>query len=143
MTTEIYSKVLAHYYAHWRQNAIDSVFWLIQDADAWHAARNSLPRQPTEQMIQSYLDAVEKYTTLMTHPDYAVDAALPLNQLTRYRYEFTTGHVMEREYGKTPTGNLVGGRWVLRDAAGFFVDIDRFRNDLIDRHGLTDQRKFK
>ena len=37
----------------------------------------------------------------------------------------------KREWeGETPNGNRFGGRWVVRDAKGNFVDVDQYRNDL-------------
>jgi hypothetical protein len=43
---------------------------------------------------------------------------------------------MAREYGETPNGNKLGGRWVLR-IAGRFVDFDQYRSDLAERNGIT------
>lgn len=40
------------------------------------------------------------------------------------------------EEGKTPNGNPIGGRWVLRDAAGAWIDVDQYRHDLFERNGL-------
>jgi hypothetical protein len=52
------------------------------------------------------------------------------------RYESEDGYVMQREQGKTPNGNEIGGRWVLRDPLGNMVEIDQYRNDLAERHHL-------
>lgn len=41
---------------------------------------------------------------------------------------------MCREYGKTPNGNLLNGNWVLRDANSNWIDFDKYRNDLAERH---------
>ncbi|MYM92657.1 hypothetical protein [Duganella vulcania] len=43
---------------------------------------------------------------------------------------------MKREYGSTPHGNPMAGRWVLRDAADVMLDFDRYANDLAERHAL-------
>lgn len=51
-------------------------------------------------------------------------------------YRSTSGLTARREYGVTPNGNPVGGRWVLRDAAGGWVDFDQYRHDLWERNGL-------
>ena len=51
-------------------------------------------------------------------------------------YEADCGHTMRREEGKTPNGNSIAGRWVLRDAAGAWVDFDKYRYDLMERHGF-------
>lgn len=45
--------------------------------------------------------------------------------------------VMRRETAsKTPNGNPMNGRWVLRDAAGAFLDFDQYSNDLAERSHL-------
>ena len=51
-------------------------------------------------------------------------------------YASDDGHTASRESGSTPNGNPLGGRWVLRDAAGAFVDFDQDRHDLFERNGL-------
>jgi len=52
------------------------------------------------------------------------------------KYIFENGFVMKRENGKTPNGNELNGRWVLRDENGDFIDFDQYRHDLADRHNL-------
>ena len=53
------------------------------------------------------------------------------------RYHFENGLTMARESGTlTPNGNDVAGRWVLRNGTGEWVDYDRYRNDLAERHDL-------
>jgi len=42
---------------------------------------------------------------------------------------------INREYGNTPNGNQIDGRWVLR-VNGVFIDVDRHRHDLMERHSL-------
>ena len=51
-------------------------------------------------------------------------------------------YVLKREYGKTPNGNDVNGRWVLR-LDGTFLDFDRYRNDLIEAWKLDKCDNFK
>ena len=51
-------------------------------------------------------------------------------------YHHISGAKLEREYGRTPNGNLVGGRWVLRNPSGQWVDFDTYRNDLAERHNI-------
>ena len=51
-------------------------------------------------------------------------------------YRSAVGHVMQRENGLTPNGNKVGGRWVLRDKNGKWIDFDQYRNDLAERNGF-------
>ncbi len=46
------------------------------------------------------------------------------------------GRRMEREYGMTPNGNPLDGRWVLRSIKGDLVDFDQYRYDLAERNGL-------
>lgn len=49
------------------------------------------------------------------------------------RYESTDGFVMSREYGETPNGNQLNGKWVLRSPKGEFLDFDTYRHDLAER----------
>ena len=56
------------------------------------------------------------------------------------RYESNDGYVMQREYGKTPNGNPLNGRWVLRNASGDMVDFDRYQNDLAEHYNLRLER---
>jgi len=44
-------------------------------------------------------------------------------------------YTIQREYGKTPNGNDLNGRWVLRKQ-GEFIDFDKYRNDLLERYDL-------
>jgi hypothetical protein len=46
------------------------------------------------------------------------------------------GTIMRREYGKTPNGNPLAGRWVLRCPCGTFVTFDQYRNDIAEEYGL-------
>lgn len=55
-------------------------------------------------------------------------------------YESDHGHLARREYGLTPNGNPLQGCWVLRDAAGAFLDFNRYRHDLFDQNGLCMHR---
>ena len=43
---------------------------------------------------------------------------------------------MQREYGITPNGNNIGGRWVLRGPESKWIDCDQYRYDLLARHGF-------
>lgn len=43
---------------------------------------------------------------------------------------------MRREWGQTPNGNDLEGRWVLRDEKGLWIDFDANRNDLAERNDL-------
>ena len=54
------------------------------------------------------------------------------------RYLFAGGLSMQRETsGTTPSGNPIGGRWVLRSQDGDWIDCDRYRDDLAARHDLA------
>lgn len=46
------------------------------------------------------------------------------------------GWEMKREYGLTPNGNPMNGRWVLRDSSGQLIDFDQYRNDLVEHYHL-------
>lgn len=46
------------------------------------------------------------------------------------------GVTARREYGLTPNGNPISGRWVLRDAGGRWIDFDQYQHDLFERNGL-------
>jgi hypothetical protein len=48
-------------------------------------------------------------------------------------YSSADGMLMKRENGKTPNGNDMNDRWVLRDPAGSLIDFDQFRHDLAER----------
>lgn len=52
------------------------------------------------------------------------------------KYEGADGYVLQREYGLTPNGNPMNGRWVLRDGEGRMLDFDRYRSDLAERFQL-------
>ena len=43
---------------------------------------------------------------------------------------------MKREYGTTPNGNPMSGRWVLRDTGDVMLDFEKYSNDLAERHAL-------
>lgn len=55
-------------------------------------------------------------------------------------YQSSDGHLARREYGLTPNGNPLQGYWVLRDAAGAFLDFNRYRHDLFGQNGLCMHR---
>lgn len=47
------------------------------------------------------------------------------------------GQRISREYGTTPNGNDLAGKWVLRDAQGTFVDFDKYVIDLAERNNIS------
>lgn len=52
------------------------------------------------------------------------------------KYQSDDGYVLQREYGLTPNGNSMNGRWVLRNVRGEMIDFNRYRNDIVEHHGL-------
>lgn len=50
-------------------------------------------------------------------------------------YRADNGATVRREYGLTPGGNPLSGRWVLRDAQGGWVDFHQYRHDLFEHNG--------
>lgn len=55
---------------------------------------------------------------------------------TDSQYQAEDGRSMSREYGETPNGNPLGGRWVLRSPTEEFLDFDQYRHDLAERNNL-------
>nr|OQX98428.1 MAG: hypothetical protein B6I27_02635 [Erwiniaceae bacterium 4572_131] len=51
-------------------------------------------------------------------------------------YKFKTGCKLQKEYGKTPNGIKLNGRWVLRDKDNIFIDFDMYVNALAERNNL-------
>lgn len=51
-------------------------------------------------------------------------------------YRAANGFTARREDGLTPNGNPIGQRWVLRDTSGAWVDVNQYRHDLFEHHGL-------
>jgi len=51
-------------------------------------------------------------------------------------YSNDLGYTLGREYGKTPNGNNMRGRWVLRDNNSKMLDFDRYINDISERHEI-------
>ena len=50
-----------------------------------------------------------------------------------YKGEF---YSLKREEGKTPNGNELDGKWVLRNNMGEFIDYSQYRNDLASQYKL-------
>jgi len=59
-----------------------------------------------------------------------------MNKIADGQYQSEDGVKMAREYGLTPNGNSMNGRWVLRNEKGEMVDFDKYRNDLADHYLL-------
>lgn len=45
-------------------------------------------------------------------------------------------YTMQRGYGKSPNGNNLYLKWVLRDNTGKFIDFDTYRHDLAERNDI-------
>lgn len=62
---------------------------------------------------------------------------IPCNEdVEKQGFRFSNGWKMAREQGETPNGNPIDDRWVLRNENGDWIDCDRYRADLAERHGL-------
>lgn len=66
----------------------------------------------------------------------AINASKVMREVATEVYLGADGSTARRESGKTPNGNPVAQRWVLRDAHGAWVDFDKYRHDLFERHGF-------
>lgn len=58
-----------------------------------------------------------------------------LKQITESSYKGDS-MTMTREEGKTPNGNELNDKWVLRTEAGMMVDFDQYRSDLAERNDI-------
>ena len=56
--------------------------------------------------------------------------------MEKSEYQLDDGRTFRREYGMTPNGNKLTGKWVLRDNKGKFIDFDAYRHDLANRHNI-------
>jgi hypothetical protein len=67
-----------------------------------------------------------------------------MKKVDKEKWECET-HSVQREWDiKTPNGNTMNGRWVLRNQYGIVIDFDGYINDLADRWNLdlySDARK--
>ncbi len=61
---------------------------------------------------------------------------LAMVQVSEDEYRGLNGASMKREHGETPNGNAIGGKWVLRNPKGRFMDFDKYRHDLAARNRL-------
>ena len=59
-----------------------------------------------------------------------------LHPFDQDKYATEDGWMMRREYGETPNGNPVAGRWVLRNQRGEWIDFDKYSSDLAERNDL-------
>jgi hypothetical protein len=69
----------------------------------------------------------------------AMTTLIPMERLGDdhdYSYRSACGLTMKRESGALPSGGTYDGAWVLRDAAGDFVDFSSYQHDLASRYKL-------
>lgn len=59
-----------------------------------------------------------------------------MRKLSEDKYESENRYTMQREYGETPNGNEVNGRWVLRNDQKKFIDYNQYRQDLAEKYGF-------
>jgi hypothetical protein len=67
----------------------------------------------------------------------ALKVARKMRQTSEDNYIGDDDYRMQREYGLTPNGNSIGGRWVLRGPEAEWIDCDQYRHDLLARHGFV------
>lgn len=60
-----------------------------------------------------------------------------MEQISHDSYVSKEGYRMQREYGLTPNGNNINGRWVLRGPNKELIDFYYYRDDLLERHGFV------
>ena len=65
-----------------------------------------------------------------------IDKSNVMHEVEPGVYVAENGFTACREDGLTPDGNPVGRPWVLRDASGAWVDVNRYMHDLFEHHGL-------
>lgn len=52
-------------------------------------------------------------------------------------YRAEDGSRLKREYGETPNGTPINGRWVLRGPDGEWIDFDQYRHDIACHYCLN------
>ena len=61
---------------------------------------------------------------------------LHVSEFDNSEYISYDGYCMRREYGDTPNGNPMNGRWVFRGKQGQLIDFDQYRHDLAERNNI-------
>lgn len=61
---------------------------------------------------------------------------LHISEIDTSQYISYDGYSMQREYGETPNGNPMGGRWVFRGKHKELIDFDQYRHDLASRNDI-------
>lgn len=59
-----------------------------------------------------------------------------MNQISADKYVSDCGYNLEREYGLSPNGYPLNGKWVLRDPTGKMLDFDKYRYDIEEYYNL-------
>ena len=67
----------------------------------------------------------------------ALKVARKMRQTSEDNYIGDGYYRMQREYGFTPNGNSIAGRWVLRGPEAEWIDCDQCHHDLLARHGFV------
>lgn len=86
------------------------------------------------QKVGSFLPSKPKWTNLKYIKEEDMQSYITLRESEPEVYsgeEFK----MKREYGLTPNGNHMNGKWVLRKN-GEIIDYDKYRNDVAERNNL-------
>lgn len=112
-------------------------------ASGWRAAQSHLdagfshdvdgPRFGHEEKFNGY---IERMATERRARAGEVAKPVWMRQVSEVAYTGEGDVTLEREYGRTPNGNQLGGAWVLR-RGGQWVDFDIHRYDVAERHDLN------
>ncbi len=63
--------------------------------------------------------------------------ARKMRQTSEDNYMGDGDYRMQREYGLTPSGDHIGGRWVLRGPESEWIDCDQLKQNLLERNGFV------
>jgi hypothetical protein len=137
LTTEMVSDYIAHQIVSSAAMKARSITTALKEAGVEKSTRNI---GDTEIYVKSDLKIAAEE---MLDPCNG-KSAVQLEQAIGYRmddhYRFNRNdwqYVMAREYGVSPTGNVFMGAWVIREyLTGEYIDHDRNRHDLAERHAI-------
>jgi len=79
-------------------------------------------------MKQEIIQADNRTRDGLTTPEFTA--------VSETEYKAADGSTLKREYGKTPNGNDMNGRWVLRNPEGKFLTFDQYRSDIAEEYSL-------
>jgi hypothetical protein len=66
----------------------------------------------------------------------ATKSSFLMHLVSEDNYESNNGHTLKREYGLSPNGNSLNGKWVLRNPDGSIKDFNQYLNDLIEHYNI-------